>query len=115
MGEAQSAGLSELFAGFTPIALASAAGLTLTGAFATVLHIGSPAVLLSSAYGRWWLVKLSLFGVVVLLGAWNWRRAVPRLRSGEAESALQRSIWLEASVALLVLAATAVLVATAPP
>ena len=115
MGEAQYEGLGELFSGFTPVALASAVGLTLTGAFATVLHVGSPAALLSSTYGRWWLVKIGLFVVVVLLGAWNWRKAVPRLRSAAAKSALQRSIWLEASGALLVLAATAVLVATAPP
>lgn len=115
MDQPQSGALGELFAGFTPIALASAAGLTLTGAFASLLHMGSPAALVSSTYGRWWLVKITLFGAVVLLGAWNWRKAVPRLRSAAAGSALQRSMWLEASVALLVLAATAVLVATPPP
>lgn len=114
--EIDQAGLAgALIASFSPLALASAAALGLTGAIASWLHLGVVAALWQSRYGRRLLVKLGAVGLVALLGAFNWRRAGPKLMYDNDVEPMQRSIRAELMVGVLVLFATAVLVATPPP
>jgi putative copper export protein len=76
-----------------------------------------PLHLLESSYGVSLGVKLAALIGVALLGAYNWRVTQPALaRPGEGgESRLRRSGWLEILFGILVLAATAVLVALPIP
>ncbi|HEY0777771.1 MAG TPA: copper resistance protein CopC [Gemmatirosa sp.] len=114
--------LADLVHAFSPTALVFAGVVAVTGAFATWAHVGSVPALWQTAYGRTLLVKLALLAVVAAAGAYNWRRVGPTLGTptGAASGAtgatrLRRSATLELLVGLLVLAATAVLVATPPP
>jgi putative copper export protein len=100
---------------FSPCALTGAAVLGATGAFASWLHVRHLPLLWDSLYGRVLLLKLALVGVVVALGAINWKRMTPRLAEAEGTARLTASARREVAVALLVLLATAVLVATPLP
>jgi putative copper export protein/methionine-rich copper-binding protein CopC len=100
---------------FSPIALACAALLVVTGAIAAWVHLGGLAALWESRYGALLLAKLALLALVAGIGAYNWRVATPRL-SGEAGARrLRASATAELVVGALVLAVTAILVATPPP
>lgn len=70
-----------------------------------------PSALPGSGWGRILLVKLALFGALMLLAAANKLRLVPRLRSGDAgaASALRASIAAEMALIVLVFMATAIL------
>jgi len=100
---------------FSPAALVFAGIALLTGLFAIGVHLGVPPAFTSTAYGRTLLVKLGAFALVVVVGAWNWRRVRPRLAEPGLPSHLRRTGTTELLLAALVLAATAVLVATPPP
>lgn len=99
---------------FSRVAIASVAVLALTGLFASWTHIETFGALVSTAYGRTLLLKLGLVGVVLALGARNFRRLTPNLGTGEGNEAMRRSATLELLVGELVLIVTAVLVRTAP-
>ena len=81
------------------------------------VHVGSWAAFTDTAYGRTLLVKLAMVVLLALVGAWNWRRVRPALASDDpvAGARLRRSATLELLFTLLVLAATAVLVALPTP
>jgi putative copper export protein len=100
---------------FSPVALASAATLAVTGTFATLLHLDAPSSLWTSAYGRILLIKLALLAGVMSAGAFNWRRVTPRLGAREGAAMLRRSAWIELGFAAALLAATALLVTTPLP
>jgi putative copper export protein len=53
--------------------------------------------------------------IVVILGALNWRRMLPRLGDEHTARRITRTAGAELTFAALVLAATAVLVSTSPP
>lgn len=76
-----------------------------------------PLHLLESGYGLALGVKLAALIGVAVLGGYNWRVVQPALaRPGEqGESRLRRAGWLEILFGILVLAATAVLVALPIP
>jgi len=105
--------------GFSPLALGSAASVAVTGVIAAWAHVGAWSALWGSVYGRTLLVKLALVGVVLLLGAINWRWVTPRLADGSdpetARLAFRRAARLEVATGALVLLATAVLVASPLP
>lgn len=107
--------VAALVGAFSPTALGFAALVTLTGVFAGWLHLGSVPALWQSAYGRTLLVKLAVLGGVFGTGAYNWLRVLPALGTDEAAGRLRRSATAELLVGLVVLAATAVLVATGTP
>lgn len=109
-------GIAALVVAFSPLALASAGAVVLTGLFAWWLHVGSVAALWTSSYGRILLFKVLVVACAAALGAFNWRRATPRLQRGEgAEAFLGRSAPAELAAALVVVAATAFLVGSPPP
>ena len=71
----------------------------------------------TSSWGRLLSVKVLLLGGVAGLGWFNWRVVTPRLLAGAApaERDLRRAVALELLLGLLIIAVTAVLVATALP
>ena len=104
-----------MIAAFSPLALSAAATVTVSGALSGLLHVGSLEALTGSRYGRTLLVKVGLVIAVVFLGAFNWKRAGPRVIQHNDERPMLRSIRAELGVGLLVLLATAPLVVTPPP
>lgn len=106
--------LPELVPRFSPFAMASVAVLVLSGAVGMWAHLDAPTELLTTAYGRWLALKLGVVAAVLLLGAFNVRRLLPRLATGAGAAAMRRSAWLEVSFAGLVLVVTAILVRVSP-
>jgi len=98
---------------FSPLALGAAAVLAVSGVAAAVVHVGTFPALWESDYGRLLLVKLALALTVVLLGAYHWRRA-PALVTDDVRS-FTRTAGAELAMAVLVVAVTAILVATPLP
>lgn len=103
-----------LVGAFSPTALAFAGLLTVTGGIAALVHLGSIPALWGSGYGRTLMLKLGLLTVVFGTGAYNWRRVRPALGNVAGTRRLRGSATVEIAVGVLVLAVTAVLVATAP-
>ena len=95
---------------FSPLALSAAGLLAVTGVVTAVRHLKYVAALWTTSYGITFLVKLALVGVVLGLGAWNWRRVRPRLGSERSALDIRRSSMAELTVAAIVLAVTALLV-----
>ncbi len=110
-GRAQVARLIGLF---SPMALAAAAAIVVTGLFATWLHLSSVEAFLGTGYGLAVRRKLMLVALVLGAGAYNWRRVKPRLADPGGPDRLLRSAILELILAGLVLLATSVLVVTPP-
>ena len=100
---------------FSPTALFFAGAVAATGVFAAWLHLGAVPELWQSAYGRTLLLKLGVLSVVFGTGAYNWLKVKPALGDEVAAGRLRRSAVLELAVGAVVLAVTAVLVATATP
>ena len=103
---------------FSTLAVVSVAALLVAGIVNGYLQIRSWNGLWDTTYGRLLLAKVALFLPIVALGAYNNRRAVPRLRAG-VTSALERRRFVRMTAAELglvvaVLAVTSVLVAEPP-
>jgi putative copper export protein/methionine-rich copper-binding protein CopC len=100
---------------FSPAALIFAGTTVAAGVLIAWLQVPSFDALFASEYGRVLLVKLGLVGVTALIGAYNWRRVRPTLGAMPGARRLRRSAVSELGLAALVLAVTAVLVATPMP
>lgn len=100
---------------FSPTALLFAGTVVATGVFAAWLHLGTVPALWESRYGQVLLLKLAVLAVVFGTGAYNWLRVKPALGDEAAVEPLRRSATLELIVGAVVLAVTAVLVATETP
>jgi putative copper export protein/methionine-rich copper-binding protein CopC len=103
---------AELVHAFSPLALACAALVAVTGGISAWLHLGELGALWGSAYGRTLLLKLALLLPVAALGAYHWRRVRPTLGDEAGARRLRRSAAIELAIGAAVLATTAVLVAT---
>jgi putative copper export protein/mono/diheme cytochrome c family protein/peroxiredoxin len=104
---------------FSRLGLVAVATLSTTGAFAAWQQVGGVPALLGTAYGRWLLLKLLLFGALLPLAARNllvWRRrlAAPGPRTAEAVTALHRNVLGEAVLVAGILIVVAVIVLTTP-
>ena len=96
--------------------------LLLTGIAQSIALVGSVSALRDTDYGLLVLAKILLLGLLIALGGFNQRWALPRLRllaagggePGSAATVLRRSASLEVGFALVVIAVTSVLVATEP-
>jgi putative copper export protein len=107
--------LAALVNAFSPLAIAGAGLLAVTGASTAVLYLQAPADLWATWYGRTLLLKIAMFAGVAATGFVNWQYVRPRLmRSGGAE-VLRRTVTIELTVAALVLAVTALLVGLPQP
>ena len=109
----------ERFAGlirrFSPLAMAAVATLVVTGGVTAWYYVETLPQLWTTPYGRTLLLKVGLVLATGAVGAYNWRRVTPRLGTEAGSGALRRSVGIEVAVALLLLAATAVLVHLATP
>lgn len=104
--------VADLVEAFSPTALAFAGLVTVTGVVAAWLHLERISALWETTYGRTLLLKLGILSVVALTGAYNWLKVRPALGDEIGVSRVRRSASVELGVAALVLAVTAVLVAT---
>lgn len=100
---------------FSPLALGCGIAIVASGTGSAWLQLGSLEALWASDYGRLLLLKLAAVAAVIAAGAYNWRVATPRLDLPDGVARIRRSAGLELAFAVLVLAVTAVLVATPPP
>lgn len=107
--------VAALINAFSPTALAFAGAVVVTGVFAAWIQLGSVPALWQTGYGRTLLLKLAALSVVFGTGAYNWRKVKPALGHEVAAGRLRRSATLELAVGVVVVAITAVLVATATP
>jgi putative copper export protein/methionine-rich copper-binding protein CopC len=99
---------------FSPMALFFAAALAVTGVVAAVLRLGAWGALTGSDYGRVLLLKLSGVVLVLIAGAYNWRRMRPTL-GADRVGTFRRTATVELLFGFVVLVVTAWLVATPPP
>jgi putative copper resistance protein D len=90
------------------------AGIVATGVWNSWQRLAAPADLLDHPYGLLLSLKLGLFGMAVLLGAWNRVAGFPRARGGSSERALL-VLRIESIVLAGVLITAAALVAMQPP
>lgn len=109
------AAAAALINAFSPTALFFAGVVVATGVFSAWLHVGAVSALWTTGYGRTLLLKLGVLSIVFGTGAYNWLKVKPTLGDPAAAGRLRRSAAVELTVAVVVLAVTAVLVATPLP
>lgn len=107
----------DLVRSFSPIALTCAAVIVGTGLISTIYHIDfdNLGALWTSGWAGTLALKIAFVIAVVATGFHNWKKATPHLATTGDASRIRRSITLEIALAMLVLLATAVLVALPPP
>jgi copper transport protein len=103
---------------FSNIAVVSVAALIAAGVVNAYLQVGEWRGLWDTTYGLLLLAKIGLVLPLLLLGAYNNRYAVPRLRLGIASVAEQRrflrTAGIEVGLMVAIVAVTAVLVSEPP-
>lgn len=104
--------VADLVNAFSPTALVFAGLTAATGVFAAWLHLGAVPALWQTRYGQLLLLKLAILSVVAGTGAYNWLRVKPALGDERGAARMRRSASVELAVGVVVLAVTAVLVAT---
>lgn len=109
------AAVSALVNSFHPVALFCAPVVVAAGLGTSILRLGGLTPLTTTRYGVTLLVKIGLFFLVVALASYNSMRARRALGTPEGTSRLRRTAALELGLAMLVIAATAVLVSTPAP
>ena len=100
---------------FTPAALTGAGLAVAAGLLLAISYVGSFEELWETEYGLILLLKVGLLAFAMVLGGWNWKSVSPQLGSHAATLTLRWSASLELLFAMLLLAATAVLVALPAP
>jgi copper transport protein len=114
--------LAALLLRFSPIALAAVTTILFSGLVQAYVHVRSVDHLIHTGYGRAVLAKMLLLVALIALGAYNRRRAVPRLKAlaeageppGSVGAGLRRSLRSEVVLLAVVIAVTSVLVSYAP-
>ena len=106
--------VSALVNTFSPIALASATVVLLSGVIAAVVHLGEVSALWSTAYGQLLVAKIAVVLVTLAIGAYNFRRVQPQLVGEEGAARLRRSTTLELTAASLIVLITGFLTGVAP-
>ncbi len=104
---------------FSTTAAVAVGVLIITGSYLSFLHIGSWTALIGTAYGRILLLKLMFAGVAMLIGGYNLIVIKPRLDRAIEQPELgpriqkrfRRTVLIEATAGLLVLAAAGALTA----
>jgi copper transport protein len=91
--------------------------LFVSGGVLAVIQVGSPAGLVSTAYGVVLLVKLAFVGLLLALAAFNRWRLTPAIGRGDAAArrALVHVIGVEVLIAVLILGTAAAWRFTPPP
>jgi putative copper export protein len=105
----------DLITSFSTVAIVCVAAIVVTGLASSWIQMQSVAALWTTPYGRILLIKLGLFALVGAVGAYNWRVTTPRVLATGGIARMRAAIGFELLFAVLLLGATAVLVATPPP
>ena len=109
---------------FSALALTAVAVLVVTGVYRALAELESVGDVADTAYGRALLVKLGLFAVLLVGGAYNRLVAHPRLERAAlgldpddrgAAAALRVSVAAELALATALMVSVAVLVSLPPP
>ncbi len=100
---------------FSKLAVPLAVVLAIAGAYLAVRELPSPSALFTSRYGITLLGKSLVAIVALALGGYHHRWVVPRIVAGAPVAGIRRTLALEVSLLLLVLALAAILSQTAPP
>jgi copper transport protein len=108
--------LAVLIPRFSRLAATCVVTLTLTGVYSYLLHINGLNLLVATTYGRALLIKLGLFGLLLLLGGLNLFILSPRLRSfgNRLAGAFNRSIQTELVAGAVLLLAVGAMTSVAP-
>jgi copper transport protein len=108
--------LATLIPRFSRLAASCIVVLTLTGVYNYLLHVNALDLLAATTYGRALLVKLGLFGVLLLLGGLNLLILSRRLRTSgnRLARAFGRSVQSELVAGALLLLAVGVMTSVAP-
>ena len=97
---------------FSPLALIFAGTAALTGLVSAWTQLGAASALWTTRYGQVLLIKLGLVVLLIGAGAYNSYRVRPALGDELGGPRIRRTATVELLIAALVLAVTAVLVAT---
>lgn len=118
----QDRALARALAGFASVGTFAVAVLVLTGLVNSVFLVGWSGfwTLTDTAYGRWFVLKLVLFSLMLSLAAINRFRLTPAFEVAGADSGpvaghLRRSLVVEFALSLAVLMVVAVMGTLAPP
>jgi copper transport protein len=108
--------LAVLIPRFSRLAATCVVTLTLTGLYSYILHINGLDLLAATTYGRTLLIKLGLFGLLLLLGGLNLFVLSARLRTfgNRLAAAFGRSVRTELIVGALLLLAVGAMTSVAP-
>jgi len=106
--------VASLVNSFSPIALASAAVVVVSGLIASWVRLEHLSALWQTAYGQVLLVKLFLVAITLAIGAYNFRRVQPQLMTEVGSARLRHSAAIELSVAFLILLVTGLLTGISP-
>lgn len=107
--------VADLVNAFSPLALVAATIVAITGITTAWLNLKRLSSLWTTSYGIALDTKLVFVLIVVVLGAWNWRRVRPSLGGEGSEEIIRRSARMELTFAAIVLIATSVLVSLPSP
>jgi putative copper export protein len=107
--------VADLISDFSPVAIGASSLLVITGITTAWRHLKFVAALWTTSYGYALDIKLFFVLIVLLLGAWNWRRMRPRLGAESAAHEIRRSAKFELFFAGVVLLITGVLVSLPSP
>jgi copper transport protein len=114
--------LADAASRFSALALASVLAIAATGLVRALGELTAVSQVWSTSYGRTLLVKTGLLGMLVLLGARNRYRLVPRLREASARNPaglrafalLRRSVAVELALLAVLVGAVALLTELPP-
>lgn len=92
-GDGAAADWARIWDRFSLVALVAVGALIVSGSWLAWTHVGTPAQLLTTAYGRTLAVKLTLVIVLLCAGAYNVRVLLPRIhqlqRAGDTRGAFR--------------------------
>ncbi len=114
-GEASGGAVAAMVRAFSPMALAGAAAVGVTGIVNVLFQLDALTDVWATGYGRALLLKLALLAGVGALGFYNWRRVLPALGDDPGTRRLRTSARAELGLGVVVLLVTAVLVALPTP
>lgn len=113
-GDARWQSVAALVNTFSPVALASASVVVLSGVVASWVHIERLSSLWETSYGQVLLVKLAVVLATLTIGAYNFRRVQPQLVREEGTTYLRRSTTVELGFGVLILLVTGFLTGISP-
>lgn len=94
---------------FSPLALTCGGLVVAFGVIAALKELKPLSDLWTTPYGYTLIAKVCVVGVVLALGAWNWRKQRPSLGSAESAHSIQKSATAELFAAAVVLIITSLM------